>query len=149
MVNVYALCGGLIDLDLSGFFSDRVAGTRATVPVICFLIAHPRGRILVDTGVHPQALTDPVGRLGEARASRFNLRSAPTDEVVSQLAGLGLGPDDVCVFGDMPNDVPMMNWARWRRVAVANAHPEVLAIADEVAASNDADGVASWLEALF
>jgi len=95
MVNVYALCGGLIDLDLSGFFSDRVAGTRATVPVICFLIAHPRGRVLVDTGVHRQALTDPVGRLGEARASRFNLRSAPTDEVVSQLALLGLGPDDI------------------------------------------------------
>jgi hydroxymethylpyrimidine pyrophosphatase-like HAD family hydrolase len=64
-------------------------------------------------------------------------------------AALGIGPEDVCVFGDMPNDVPMMNWARWRRVAVANAHPEVLAVADEVTASNDADGVAAWLESLF
>src|SRR5262245_58350514 len=95
MVNVYALCGGLIDLDLSGFFCDRPAGTRATVPVIGFLTAHPGGRVLVDTGVHRQALTDPVGRLGEARSSRFNLRSAPTDEVMSQLQLLGLGPDDV------------------------------------------------------
>ena len=32
-----------------------------------------------------------------------------------------------CVFGDMPNDVPMFRWAGWRRVAVANAHPELLA----------------------
>jgi len=32
---------------------------------------------------------------------------------------------------------------------VANAHPEVLALADEVTASNDEDGVAAWLEALL
>ncbi|HLT11810.1 MAG TPA: HAD family hydrolase [Micromonosporaceae bacterium] len=64
-------------------------------------------------------------------------------------AELDLTPDDVLVFGDMPNDVPMFRWARWRRVAVANAHPEVLAVADEVTASNDADGVAAWLEAML
>jgi hydroxymethylpyrimidine pyrophosphatase-like HAD family hydrolase len=62
---------------------------------------------------------------------------------------LGIDPADVCVFGDMPNDVPMFGWAGWRRVAVANAHPEVLALADEVTASNDADGVAAWLETLL
>jgi hypothetical protein len=49
----------------------------------------------------------------------------------------------------MPNDVPMFRWAGWRRVAVANAHPEVLALADEVTASNDADGVAAWLETML
>jgi glyoxylase-like metal-dependent hydrolase (beta-lactamase superfamily II) len=95
MLNVYALCGGLIDLDLSGFFCDVAPGRRMTVPVICFLIAHPRGNVLVDTGVHRQALTDPVGRLGERRAGLFRLRSAPGDEVVSQLALLGLAPSDI------------------------------------------------------
>lgn len=62
---------------------------------------------------------------------------------------LGISAGDVLVFGDMPNDVPMFVWAGWRRVAVANAHPEVLALADEVTASNDADGVAAWLETLL
>ncbi len=95
MLNVYALCGGLIDLDLSRFFCDVAPGRRMTIPVICFLIAHPRGNVLVDTGVHRQALADPVGRLGERRAGLFRLRSAPSDEVVSQLALLGLGPADV------------------------------------------------------
>src|SRR5882672_7698540 len=95
MLNVYALCGGLIDLDRSGFFCDVAPGTRMTVPVICFLIGHPRGNVLVDTGVHRQALTDPVGRLGEGRASRFRLRSKPSDEVVSQLALLDLAPEDM------------------------------------------------------
>jgi len=95
MVNVYALSGGLIDLDRSGFFCDEAPGTRVTVPVICFLIAHPHGRVLVDTGIHRQATADPVGRLGERRAGLFRLRSAPTDEVLSQLARLGLAPDDI------------------------------------------------------
>jgi Cof subfamily protein (haloacid dehalogenase superfamily) len=62
---------------------------------------------------------------------------------------LGIGAQDVCVFGDMPNDVPMFTWAGWRRIAVANAHPEVLALADEITASNDDDGVASWLETML
>jgi Cof subfamily protein (haloacid dehalogenase superfamily) len=54
---------------------------------------------------------------------------------------------DVIAFGDFLNDVPMLAWAG-RGVAVANAHPEVLAIADEVTASNDDDGVAIVLESL-
>jgi hydroxymethylpyrimidine pyrophosphatase-like HAD family hydrolase len=33
-------------------------------------------------------------------------------------------------------------------VAVANAHPAVLAAADEVTAANDEDGVAAYLERL-
>ena len=48
-------------------------------------------------------------------------------------------------FGDMPNDVSMLAWAG-RGVAVGNAHPEVLAVADEVTATNDEDGVAQALE---
>jgi N-acyl homoserine lactone hydrolase len=95
MVKVHALCGGYIDLDISGFFVGTAPGTRWTVPVGCYLVTHPRGNLLLDTGVHPAALTDPVGRLGERRAARFKIRSAPTDNVVSQLGLLGLGPDDV------------------------------------------------------
>jgi hydroxymethylpyrimidine pyrophosphatase-like HAD family hydrolase len=62
---------------------------------------------------------------------------------------LGVDPRDVLVFGDMPNDLPMFGWAGWSRVAVANAHPEVLAMADEVTSSNDADGVAAYLDRLL
>jgi Cof subfamily protein (haloacid dehalogenase superfamily) len=61
---------------------------------------------------------------------------------------LGVGPSDVLAFGDMPNDVPMLRWAG-RAVAVANAHPEARAVADEVTASNDEDGVARYLAALL
>jgi Cof subfamily protein (haloacid dehalogenase superfamily) len=59
---------------------------------------------------------------------------------------LGVDPADTLVFGDMPNDVPMFRWAGFGRVAVANAHPDVLALADEVTLSNDEDGVAAYLD---
>ena len=45
----------------------------------------------------------------------------------------------------MPNDIPMLEWAG-HGVAVANAHPDVLAVSHEVTASNDDDGVALVLE---
>lgn len=61
----------------------------------------------------------------------------------------GVDPADVLVFGDMPNDEPMFRWAGWARVAVANAHPAILALADEVTLSNDEDGVAVYLDRLF
>jgi Cof subfamily protein (haloacid dehalogenase superfamily) len=54
----------------------------------------------------------------------------------------------VVAFGDMPNDLPMLAWAG-HSVAVANAHPDVLAAVDEVTASNDDDGVAVVLERWF
>jgi Cof subfamily protein (haloacid dehalogenase superfamily) len=55
---------------------------------------------------------------------------------------------DVIAFGDMPNDLPMLTWAG-HGVAVANAHPDVRAAADEVTASNDEAGVALVLERMF
>ncbi|MEU5780207.1 HAD family hydrolase [Micromonospora lupini] len=61
---------------------------------------------------------------------------------------IGVAAADVLAFGDMPNDVPMLSWAG-RGVAVANAHPAVLAVANEVTGANSEDGVAAYLEKVF
>lgn len=61
---------------------------------------------------------------------------------------LGVKASETIAFGDMPNDIPMLLWAA-HGVAMADAHPEVLAIADEITAGNDADGIAKTLEPLF
>lgn len=64
-------------------------------------------------------------------------------------AALGVDPAEVLVFGDMPNDIPMFEWACWGKVAVANAHPSLLAVADDVTLGNDEDGVAHYLDRLL
>lgn len=61
---------------------------------------------------------------------------------------LDIEAEAVVAFGDMPNDIPMLEWAG-RGIAVANAHPDVIAVADEVTEANDADGVAVALERLL
>lgn len=61
---------------------------------------------------------------------------------------LGVDRADVVAFGDMPNDVAMLQWAG-RSFAMANAHVSVVEAADDVAPSNDDDGVAATLERLF
>ncbi len=60
----------------------------------------------------------------------------------------GVSAADVVAFGDMPNDLPMLGWAG-HGVAMANAHPDVLAAADEVTAPHGEDGVALVLERWF
>jgi Cof subfamily protein (haloacid dehalogenase superfamily) len=61
---------------------------------------------------------------------------------------LGLRASDTIAFGDMPNDIPMFGWAA-HGVAMANAHDELKAVAHEVTASNDDDGIAVVLEHLL
>lgn len=61
---------------------------------------------------------------------------------------LGVTAADTIAFGDMPNDIPMFGWAR-HGVAMANAHEALRAVADEVTASNDDDGIAVVLERLL
>ncbi|ALC06945.1 hypothetical protein CDES_13005 [Corynebacterium deserti GIMN1.010] len=68
---------------------------------------------------------------------------------VSTLANmLGIARDDVITFGDMPNDIEMLQWAG-RGVAMGNARPEVKAVADHITSTNDDAGVADVLEWWF
>jgi hydroxymethylpyrimidine pyrophosphatase-like HAD family hydrolase len=61
---------------------------------------------------------------------------------------LGVAAGEVVAFGDMPNDLAMLEWAG-TSYAVAGAHPSVFEVADRTAGSNDDDGVARALEEIF
>lgn len=61
---------------------------------------------------------------------------------------LGIDAGEVVAFGDMLNDVPMLEWAGLG-VAMGNAHEAVRRAADEVTSAFDEDGVAVVLERLF
>jgi len=78
--------------------------------------------------------------------SRADVHKAVTVERL--LEGSGVAPSEVVAFGDMPNDRELVEWAGWG-VAMGNGHPELRAVADEVTATNDDDGVAVVVERLL
>jgi Cof subfamily protein (haloacid dehalogenase superfamily) len=98
-------------------------------------------RSVGDLATLTHSSSDGLLEISAAGVSKASGLASLTDE-------LGIDADDVLAFGDMPNDLPMLAWAG-RSVAVANAHPEVLAAADEVTTSNDDDGVAAVLDRWF
>lgn len=148
---------------------DHEPGYRPHWPVPPETVVAPVGDLL---GVSPLKLLfrhdahSPDEMLGPARAalrgvvelSHSNSAdglleiSAPGIDKGAGLARLcamlDVGPQEVIAFGDMPNDLALLEFAG-RAVAVANAHPDVLAMADEIASGHDEDGVAIVLERLL
>lgn len=129
-----------------------VVETLLSEPAVKLMLRHDR---LSADGLLQRA-RELVGHLAELSHSNsadalLEISAAGVSKA-SALARLcdqrGLGPEEVIAFGDMPNDLPMLQWAG-HGVAVANAHPDVLAVADEVTADNDDAGVARVLERLF
>lgn len=100
------------------------------------------------------AVSDVIGEEGVVAFSGVGALaeiSAPGVTKASALARWcgerGIEAAQVWAFGDMPNDLPMLRWAG-RSFAMANAHPEVLAVATDRCAGNDEDGVAQMIETL-
>ena len=63
-------------------------------PFFFYLVEHPKGRVLFDTGLHPDIRTNITGRLGPAAAA-FPIQMFEDGDLVSQLAKLGLQPGDI------------------------------------------------------
>jgi len=98
MLRIYALSCGALEFDRSLFFPAESPGTSMLAPVASWLVVHPQGRLLFDTGISCDALADPAGRLGKRVASLFRIRAGAADNPVAQLAALGLKPGDIrCV----------------------------------------------------
>jgi N-acyl homoserine lactone hydrolase len=94
-VRIYALHGGgeIVDMSVFDPFHPEV-GTKVEIPYFFYIVQHPAGNVLFDTGGHPALVTDPRGRLGAA-ADAFEVTMKDGDDVVSQLARVGLKPSDV------------------------------------------------------
>ncbi|MDD7966319.1 HAD family hydrolase [Actinomycetospora lemnae] len=127
------------------------SGDLLAEPVVKVLARHPT-RTSEDMA---QAARRAVGHLVDVTYSAGGGLLECAVRGVTKATGLawaaahhGVGAGEVVAFGDMPNDLAMLRWAG-HGVAVANAHPDVLHVADEVTASNLDDGVASVLERWF
>jgi Cof subfamily protein (haloacid dehalogenase superfamily) len=126
------------------------AGTR--VADVVELLAGPATKLILRHAEHETTAIQDLAR--ELVGERLTVVASGAEAVAVTAAGvnkatavaeLGVPAEHVVAFGDYPNDIPMLQWAG-HGVAMGNAHPDVIAIADEVTATNDEDGVAVVLE---
>jgi N-acyl homoserine lactone hydrolase len=94
-MKLFAFHGGGEIADMSVFdpFHPDV-GTKVEIPYFFYLVQHPEGNVLFDSGGHPSLIDNPRDRLGPA-ANAFEIVMKPGDDVVSQLAAVGIEPADV------------------------------------------------------
>jgi glyoxylase-like metal-dependent hydrolase (beta-lactamase superfamily II) len=63
------------------------------LPIPSYLIEHPKGTVLFDTGMHPALQTDAAGRLGERVARIFSFTTfLPGDEIDLRLQAIDRDP---------------------------------------------------------
>jgi glyoxylase-like metal-dependent hydrolase (beta-lactamase superfamily II) len=89
---LYALTCGWLTGPMEGFLAGETG--RLRVPVPCFLIDHPKGKVLFDAGLHPDVARDPAARLGFA-AKIFESHFGADDDAASRLAAIGVDARDI------------------------------------------------------
>lgn len=94
-MRLYAFTCGQFTIRKRLFIADAEDGdTRLHIPIPSFLITHPQGNVLFDTGLHAAGLADPWGRWGGLNKA-LTPHLSPDDHVVQQLAALEIKPSDV------------------------------------------------------
>ena len=143
--------------------TDR-AGRRLPTPAAVDLTAlmdKPAVKLLAKGhGMSPDEFMDLVEDLVGHQVTVTRSGHSPLVEIsatgITKAFGLaaladshGIGRHQIAAVGDMPNDVPMLEWAG-QSYAVANAHPSALAAAGSVLAeTNDEDAVAKLIRRLL
>ena len=127
------------------------------------LVAQPVAKLLARHETLPRdefvaLVEDVIGNRATVTHSSTDALAEISAPGVTKASGLatvaarhGIGPEDVVVFGDMPNDIAAFEWVRaagGRAVAMAHAHPDLMAVATDVTGTNEDDGVAAFLQSL-
>jgi len=74
---------------------DDGAGEPYEAPYFFYVVEHPQGTVLFDSGGHPDLVDRPAERLGAEAAAAFDITMVAGDDAVAQLARAGLAPADV------------------------------------------------------
>ncbi len=91
-LNVYAFTCGWLTVPAALLLAGEKG--KLTVPVPVYLIDHPKGRVLFDTGLHVDTQTDPDRRLGRL-APYHTVAFKAGEEVVTRLQSLDVAPDSI------------------------------------------------------
>lgn len=90
---LFAMTCGRLTGPMSGLMEGATG--EAELPIPCYLIEHPKGRVLFDSGMHPDCLHDPAGRYGARISQVFKFDYKPGDEVSAKLESIGRDPRKV------------------------------------------------------
>ena len=94
IAKLYAMTCG----HLTGRMKDMIEGGEGTVtlPIPSYLIEHAKGRVLFDTGMHPQCRGDAPARLGERTARLFGFdKFGEKDTIKARLESINRDPAKV------------------------------------------------------
>ena len=92
MVKLHAMTCGWLTMSLGALLRGEEG--RLKIPVPCYLIEHPKGRALFDSGLHLSMQTDAAARLGPL-APMFEIDFEPGQELAARLATCGTGVDEI------------------------------------------------------
>jgi N-acyl homoserine lactone hydrolase len=93
-VKIFAFCCGTLTCPRQHLIEGGEG--IATLPVPSFLIEHPRGRVLYDTGMHPQLRTNPGARVSERVMNLFGFKGfGPKDDIKSKLESIDRDPAQI------------------------------------------------------
>ena len=89
-LNVFALTCGHLECEFGHLMEGGEGRIRCPIP--SYLIEHPKGTALFDTGMHPDCQRDPAPRVGARIAGRFAFDFSPGEEISARLTALGRDP---------------------------------------------------------
>jgi N-acyl homoserine lactone hydrolase len=89
-VRLFAFTCGRLSGEL-GYLIEGGEG-RVELPIPAYLIEHPKGRMLFDTGMHPDCQHDPAGRVGRRATQLFSFDYHPGEEISARLEAVGRDP---------------------------------------------------------
>src|SRR5262249_19342616 len=95
-LKLFALTCGHLTGDL-GYLMEGGEGP-AELPIPAYLIEHPKGTVLFDTGMHPQCQHDPAGRVGERVMGLFSFHYQPGEEISARLEAIDRDPGRIDVI---------------------------------------------------
>jgi N-acyl homoserine lactone hydrolase len=134
-LRLYAMTCG----HLTGKLGHMMEGGEGEVllPIPAYLIEHPKGTIMFDTGMHPDCQDDPVERLGSRIPSLYQFNYRPGEEVSARLEAIGRDAADIDFIvnshlhfdhvggnAQIPNAVMVIQKAEWD----AGMDPEIAAL---------------------
>jgi glyoxylase-like metal-dependent hydrolase (beta-lactamase superfamily II) len=93
---MHVLSGGRLRMKKNVYVPVAGRDELVDLPVMCFLLRHPQGNVLFDTGCHPTIAERPEERWGGMAKFMVPLHGA-RENVVDELAALGLAPEDIDV----------------------------------------------------